>query len=140
MFMVHFTSVSLGFMHILFHNELELVKGENNYDARNVPKSLRAKGPLIARHGIAKDASAPVEAADRSEALLMAWEPAQCPEMMGFGNGSDMLKIRAQKCTGNSVWPHPQDRQLSCCVSKGSICLCCNRIATQFVYGFCPMH
>lgn len=40
--------------------------------------------------------------------LLIVWEPARCPEMMEFGDGSDVLHIRAQKYAGKVVGKTPR--------------------------------
>lgn len=59
------------------------------------------------------------------------WEPARCPEMMEFGNGSDVLQIRAQKYVGGVVGRSPRLSNPAV-VSKGRVCLSRNMIGTQF--------
>ena len=44
---------------------LKSVERENNYEARNVPKCLQAKGSLMAKHRTSKSASAHVAKEDR---------------------------------------------------------------------------
>lgn len=81
---------------------LKSVEGENSDAASNVPKCLQAEGLLVARHRTSKNASALVAKEDRLARLLTVWPPARCPEMMDFGNGNEILNIRAPKYTGKN--------------------------------------
>lgn len=95
--MVHFTSISLCFFHIPFHNRLEIGGRGEQCDARNVPECLQAEGPLIAKAGTWRRCLWPCDGSGQIGGLLIVWEPARCSEMVEFGNGSDVLQIRAQK-------------------------------------------
>lgn len=67
------------------------------------------KSHYLPRQGPGASASASVAEGEQLGGLLIVWEPARCPEMMEFGNGSSVLQIRAQKCAGKVVGKTPRN-------------------------------